>query len=155
MTWRGAETGMLSVADLAELRALSSRYAIAADERDLAALQSCFTNDGLIRMRSGGDRVQEYRGSAGLAEIVALLGKFRLTLHEVSTWSLVGPNPQPTAVVYGSAHHISERDDAISDFVMHIRYCDRYARNGGGSWCFKQRDARSLFTERRTVRLPL
>jgi hypothetical protein len=136
------------------LRRLSDAYASAVDRRDLAALCDCFAPDGRLVLLSGSREPREYPGHDGLADVMTELGRFELTLHHVSTCSIVFDGAQPHGVVAGVAHHVSARDEGASDLVLQMRYEDTYGRGADMRWRFSERLAHVLFSERRAVRLP-
>jgi hypothetical protein len=53
---------------------------------------------------------------------------------------------------YCIGHHLTPADDGRhDDYVMAIRYIDRYGRDDGGSWRFARREVRRQFTRTETV----
>jgi ketosteroid isomerase-like protein len=139
------------------LRRLSDAYATAVDARDLAALRACFLPDGRLVLLSGSRPPREYRGRAGLADVIDELAQFQLTQHHVCTCmvALANGGDDARGTVTGVAHHISRsagRD--APDLVLQMRYEDAYRRDASGQWRFAERRARVLFSELRSVRLP-
>lgn len=143
-----------STSDELALRRLADAYAVAVDRRDLAALRSCFAPDGRLVLLSGSREPREYRGHDGLAEVMTQLERFELTLHHVTTCSVVVDEAQARGSVAGVAHHVSLLEDGASDLVLQMRYEDTYHRDGDGRWRFAERLAHVLFSERRAVQLP-
>jgi SnoaL-like domain len=138
-----------------ELARLPDAYAAAVDARDAEALCACFAPMGrLVVIGAGAERKQEYVGREGVHQVIALLERFALTVHHVTTRHLVADGARGRGIVACVAHHIAVRDGQASDLAMHVRYEDEYVRIGECAWCFELRVARVLFTERRQVRVP-
>jgi hypothetical protein len=145
------------VADaMPEPSSLLAAYAAAVDGRDLEALRRLFLPDATLAVRRGDGAPEVHEGHAGLADVIAMLGAFEATLHEVSSVLVEidedGAGASGTSVCV--AHHVRGREGReAEDLVLHGRYTDRFAREGESAWRFAYRELRVLWTEKRLVRL--
>jgi ketosteroid isomerase-like protein len=133
-------------------------YAAAVDGRDLEALRRLFLPDATLAVRRGDAAPEVHEGHAGLADVIAMLGAFEATLHEVSSVIVEidkdGAGASGTSVCV--AHHVRRREGEgreAEDLILHGRYTDRFARDGKGAWRFASRELHVLWTEKRPVRL--
>ncbi|MFT3864710.1 MAG: nuclear transport factor 2 family protein [Solirubrobacterales bacterium] len=114
-----------------------------------------------------------HEGHAGLAEVIAMLGTFERTLHEVSSVlvEVDAGGTEATGTAVCVAHHVRRvegggradgdqaggrreaRSREAEDLVLHGRYEDRFARDEEGTWRFASRELHVLWTEKGSVRL--
>jgi len=140
---------------------LAAAYAAAVDRRDLEALRSLFLPDAVLSVRRGAS-TERFEGHAGLAEVVATLGAFASTLHEVASVhvDLAADELSAHGTAVCVAHHVRRPDESSTatprdaeDLVLCGRYTDRYVRDRSGPWRFAARELHVLWTEKRRVRL--
>ncbi|MCA2188118.1 nuclear transport factor 2 family protein [Nonomuraea cavernae] len=146
----------LEAADVAGLADLVSRYALYADERDIAGLTGLFTGDGVLVLPDPPRELEPVLTRTGPEEIgraVSALDGFVLTFHALCGQVFdVGPEPgTATGRVACVAHHLAERDGGPSDLVWHLRYLDAY-RQEAGAWRIIRRAIRIDWIETRPVR---
>lgn len=131
------------------LRDLAHRYAWAVDRRDAAAFVPLFTADGAVR--GHGENPIDYTGPERLGAMMADLGMFERTMHNVFNQlferSAVG---EVTGVTYCIASHLLPGDTPVL-VDMAIWYHDRYVETAG-AWKFAERRLEILWTENRPVR---
>jgi hypothetical protein len=162
----------LGLADRLELRELVDAYAMAADHGDGDWFRTLWLPDARLTVHEGGSPAEAtFTGLDALARIPALLGRYALTLHVVAN-HLCRTDPESdggaaTGEAYCLAHHVSappseaevdaeaEAEDdrgEQDDYVMAIRYVDRYGRDGDGRWRFATREVRRQWTKHEPVR---
>lgn len=133
----------------ADLRALSERYAAAADDGDADAFAAAFAADGRLAVWYPGDGdapSTDLRGTEALAAVPGRLAeRFDATFHLLGQSTFAGP----TGLVHCVAHHLSRATG--TDLVMFLRYRDRYAQDDGGAWRIAERLGRVGWTETRSV----
>ncbi len=131
------------------LRDLAHRYAWAVDRRQGGELAALFTPDGAVR--GFGDNPIDYTGPARLGEMMADLGMFERTMHNVFNQLFeVDEDGAVTGLTYCIASHILPGEDPVC-VDMAIWYHDRYARHDG-QWKFAERRLEMLWIENRPVR---
>jgi len=140
------------VDDEAALRALSARYASAADRRDVAAFLTIFDEEARLRVfdpSSSATPRTDRRGRDALAAIPKALERYASTFHLVGNALYDVTGDEATGEVYCLAHHLSAEH---TDHVMLIRYGDRY-RKVEGRWLIVDRRVQVDWRETRpTVR---
>lgn len=153
--------------DRLELRDLVEAYAHHVDRRASQAAGDLFTTDGVLRIFNRGTEapVRERTGRAEIASAMEGLSRYDVTLHVVANHRVdfdqppVGGAPSTArGEAYCLAHHVRDvdRPDGTrgpSDYVMHIRYLDQYARTDEG-WRIAVRELQLEFTEDRPVSGP-
>ncbi|MBE3011814.1 nuclear transport factor 2 family protein [Microbispora sp. NEAU-D428] len=146
----------VTAADAAALTDLVARYALYADERDIARLTGLFTPDGVLVLpdppRALGP-VLIRTGHEEIAAAMTALESLTTTFHALAG-QVFDPGPEPgtaTGAVACVAHHLSERADGPSDLVWHLRYADTYRRHDG-AWRIARREVRIDWIETRPVR---
>ncbi|GIH71343.1 nuclear transport factor 2 family protein [Sphaerimonospora thailandensis] len=147
---------MLSGDDRTELADLVARYALLADERDIAALTGLFTGDGVLVLPDPPGTLEPVivrRGHEEIAGAMSALGAMALTFHALAGQVFdAGPEPgSAVGRVACVAHHLSERAGGPSDLVWHLRYADDYRREGG-AWRIARRAVRIDWIETGPVR---
>ena len=147
--------------DRLALRDLVEAYAHHVDRREPDAAAELFTPDGVLRIFNRGtdEPVRQRAGRADIATAMAGLDRYDVTLHVVANHRVAFDGADAaTGEAYCLAHHVRdvERPDGTtgpSDYVMHIRYLDRYARTDEG-WRIEERHLQLEFTEERPVSGP-
>lgn len=125
-------------------RELVEAYACAVDHRDAEALGALFDPDAVLTTPSG-----ELRGRTAIAGVPARhIQRYRVT-HHLLGGQILGPgtcDTEATGTVECTAHHVYELNGIERVYVMHIRYHDRYRRDGDG-WVFTDRRLELLWDE--------
>jgi SnoaL-like protein len=138
------------------LRELVDAYAMAVDRRDEAWFRSLWLPDARLTTHAGdGPPEGDMRGVDAIARVTTLIARFPMTLHVVAN-HLCRPAGSAGGDVLGEAyclgHHLTPTDDGRhDDYVMAIRYIDRYGRDDGGTWRFARREVRRQWTRHETV----
>lgn len=132
-------------ADRAALRHLVDSYAVGCDRRDIDILRSCFAAGAVFTVHRP-DKPSTMVAPHDLDRIPTGLGRYDQTFHFVGNHRVELAGDEATGEAYCIAHHLTGTDD----FVMHIRYEDRYRRTAEG-WRIAQRDLRLLWTSNETV----
>jgi hypothetical protein len=138
------------VSDVLELKDLACRYAKAVDGRDATGLCALFVEDGLL------DGSGYYaKGHEAFAKIPPMLSKrYEATFHAVLNHTLTLHGDEAEGEVYALSHHLRrEKDDSLVDYVMVMRYRDRYVRQDG-AWRFAHRHILLDWTETRPASPP-
>lgn len=133
-----------------DLRQPSIRYALGADRRDVDLFLSAFADGTVLRVfdPATADTPASTRDTPErLANVIERLGTYDATFHLLGQSAYDGE----TGEVYCVAHHLKRSDG--TDFVMYIRYRDRYTRTGSG-WRIAARDVLVDWTETRRVMDP-
>jgi hypothetical protein len=128
------------VSDTDEMRALVQRYSRAADERDLAALESLFHPDATI------DGV---RGPSTLAEWLATMHApraFPTSMHVLGDPLIDIDEAAGTARMdtYGIVYQLGDAKAGQGDLTMGVRYLDELVRLDG-RWVIRARVARTIW----------
>lgn len=132
-----------------QLRDLAHRYAWAVDRRQGAELAALFTLEGAIRGYA--PNPIDYTGPARLAAMMADLGMFERTMHNVFNQLFEqDEHGQVTGMTYCVASHLLPGDEPVL-VDMAIWYHDTYARQQG-QWKFAERRLEMLWVENRPVR---
>jgi hypothetical protein len=128
------EARVLRLEALEEIRQLASRYALALDSRDVAAMAACFVDD--VRTLHGG--VGRQAQEAWFDEV---LRPFRTTFHLIGNHVIdLVDEDHATGIVYCRPEH--EVDDLW--VVMPLQYWDRYERRDG-RWYFRSRQVHVFY----------
>lgn len=146
----------ISLGDLADrlsIRELVDAYASCADTRNAAGQMALFTEDTvfIVYMDSrAAEPSYTLKGRAALAPVFDNLNIYHATMHfnGQSTVELAGE--QATGLTYCVAHHVSVEDGQRTLMVAHIRYLDRFAKQGG-AWLFAERTLMVDWTETRPM----
>lgn len=137
---------MTAADDLLALRHLVDTYAIGCDRRDIDLLRACFVEGGTNTVHWLDREPTTMTAPADLERIPTGLARYDQTLHFVGNHRVELAGDEATGDVYCLAHHVTGKDD----FVMHIRYEDRYVRTPDG-WRIATRDLRLLWTANQPV----
>lgn len=131
------------------LRDLACRYAWAVDRRDAGEIAALFTADGAVR--GYGENPIDYTGPERLAAMMADLGMFERTMHNVFNQLFErGPDGAVTGMTYCIASHLLPGAEPML-VDMAIWYHDRYAEDAG-QWKFAERRLEVLWTETRPAK---
>lgn len=132
-----------------QLRDLAHRYAWAVDRRQGAELAALFTPDGAIR--GFPPNPIDYTGPARLQAMMADLGMFERTMHNVFNQLFeADERGQVTGMTYCIASHLMPGAEPVL-VDMAIWYHDSYALHDG-TWRFAERRLEMLWVENRPVR---
>lgn len=143
--------------DRLALQDLVAAYATCVDSDDPASAAALFVPDGELRIFERGVEtpVRERIGQEAIASAMAGLDRYHTTLHVVANHSVAIEDDAAEGVTYCLAHHIHdvpgpEGTTLPYDYVMHIRYLDRFVRAFDG-WRIAQRHLVVEFTEDRPI----
>jgi hypothetical protein len=146
--------------DRLALRDLVEAYAFRVDSDDPGSAASLFAPDGELRIYNVGEPepVRERIGRDAIATAMAGLSRYDRTMHVVANHAVEIDGDTATGHTYCLAHHVRdvEGPDGVTapfDYVMHLRYLDRYERLDEG-WRIAQRHLQVEFTEDRPVAGP-
>lgn len=132
-------------ADRVALRHLVETYAAGCDRRDLSLLLQVFVDGAEMHVHRPG-KPSTMTAPADLERIPRGLARYDRTLHVLANHFVQLDGDEATGDLYCSAHHLT----GTEDFVMHIRYEDRYRRTPDG-WRIARRDLQLLWTTTETV----
>jgi hypothetical protein len=146
----------VTVEDRLALRELVDAYALAVDQRDETWFRSLWLPDARLTTHAGDGPPQgDMQGVDAISRVTTLIARYPLTLHVVANHvcRLDGHDPgAATGEAYCIGHHLTPTDDGRhDDYVMAIRYIDRYGRDDGGAWRFATREVRRQWTRHETV----
>jgi hypothetical protein len=133
-------------ADRLDLRSLVEAYAFGCDRRDVELLRSCFVDGATIVVHWPNREPATMTAPHDLEQIPTGLARFDQTLHVVANHRAQLDGDAGTGEAYCFAHHLTGKDD----YVMAIRYEDRYDRTADG-WRIATRDVRILWTANQAV----
>jgi hypothetical protein len=135
--------------DLREIRDLALRYAQGVDRRDADKLGGVFIEEGLID--GSGYRSD---GREQIMKIPRMMNKrFVATFHSVQNHLIDLNGDEATGEVYAISHHLQRTEEGgLVDYVMIMRYHDRYVRRPEG-WRFAHRHILVDWTETRPAEL--
>lgn len=146
--------------DRLALRDLVEGYAFCVDSDDPGSAARLFAPDGELRIFHAGqaEPVRERIGREAIATAMAGLSRYDRTMHVVANHAVEIDGDTATGHTYCLAHHVrdvewSDGTTAPSDYVMHIRYLDRYERLDEG-WRIAQRHLQVESIEDRPVTGP-
>jgi hypothetical protein len=152
--------GQAYLLDRLALRDLVEAYAFRVDSDDPASAAELFAPEGALRIFDAGqaEPVRERIGREAIATAMGGLSRYDRTLHVVANQAVEIDGDTATGHTYCLAHHLRdvEGPDGVTapfDYVMHIRYLDRYVRLDEG-WRIAQRHLQVEFTEDRAVSGP-
>ncbi len=144
--------------DLAALRDLAVRYAMAVDDGDGRAFAELFAGGAALHMFRPGDSAEPSVDLAGTDRLREVPGRLREqyaeTMHFVGQSSYQVHGDRASGRVYCLAHHLEATPHGGVDHLMHIRYADEYRRDDTGTWRFASRVGRIPWTETRAVDAP-
>lgn len=138
--------------DRRAIRALVDDYARMADRIDNVGLAALFTPDGVLRIceRGNPEPVRMRTGRAEIAEAITGLSRYVVTMHLVANHYVELAGDAATGESYCRASHVRPveggPDGALENYVMNIRYLDRYVRLDEG-WRIAERELQVEWTE--------
>ena len=137
-----------------ELRSLAEQYARGVDRHDdVDGFVALFLPDATITIHDPSESTEprELRGTERLARIPEVIQRYAKTFHMLgqSTYSI--GERECTGEVYCIAHHLTPDVHGGTNYVMYIRYEDRYRPDADGVWKFVQRRLRVDWTETRAA----
>ena len=138
--------------DRVAIRRIVEDYARCADRIDNEGLAALFAPDGVLRIceRGNPEPVRMRTGRAEIAEAIKGLSRYEVTMHLVGNHYAEIDGDTATAESYCRACHIRPveggPEGARENYVMNIRYLDRYVRLPEG-WRIAQRELQVEWTE--------
>jgi hypothetical protein len=143
--------------DRLALQDLVAAYAHCVDSDDPGSAAGLFTRDGELRIfeRGRDEPVRERIGHDAIASAMEGLRRYQATLHVVANQMVTIEGDTAEGETYCLAHHIHDVDGPEGaplphDYVMHIRYLDRFTRALDG-WRIARRHLVVEFTEDRPI----
>lgn len=129
---------------------------MAVDRRDEAWFRSLWLPDARLTTHAGdGPPEGDMQGVEAIARVTTRIARYPLTLHVVANhlcWPVDGDPDAATGEAYCVAHHLTPTDDGRhDDYVMAIRYLDRYRRDATATWRFAHREVRRQWTHHTPV----
>lgn len=135
--------------DRAAIHDLLIRYARSVDEKDIAAVQACFTPEA------------SYKGSLGegpAAAVLSTLGerwsRYKQTIHFLASPLIEIDGARAESDSRALVYHRYESEGEERDFVVSVRYIDELRRHDGDAWLIQQRVATVEWQRVDTVILP-
>ena len=126
--------------DLEELKALTQRYARAADDRDIDALTSLFHPQATVDGARGAQTIDEWlegmKGPRAFPTSMHLLGPPVIELTEGAEEGRMD--------TYAVVHQLGDTKAGQGDMTLGIRYLDEVCRHDG-RWVVKARVAKTLW----------
>lgn len=137
----------------AALRGVAERYAQGVDRRDRDTFLSAFHPDATLRVRGASgteDSSSEMRGHEKIGRVTDVIARYPKTYHVLgqSTYEIDGESA--AGEVYCIAHHLTPDRHGGTNYVMYIRYDDRYRRDEG-AWRIESRRVIVDWTELRAA----
>jgi len=133
-------TAVPPAGDHEELRSLLQRYARAADDRDIDALEALFHPAAEVTGARGTQTLDEW--------LTGLRGPrvFATSMHVIADPLItLGPGPEEAVVdAYAVVHQLSDPASETADLTLGIRYLDDVVRHEG-RWVILRRTARTLW----------
>ena len=128
------------VGDHEELRALVQRYARAADDRDVEALEALFHPAAEVTGARGAQTLDEWlttmRGPRAFPTSMHIIADPLITL---------GPGPDEAVIdAYAVVYQLSDASSEAGDLTLGIRYLDDVIRHEG-RWIIRRRTARTIW----------
>lgn len=137
-----------------ELHAVAVRYACGVDRRDPDLFVSAFCEGATLVVHRPGeepDAGARRSGTGELRDVTEMIKRYTATIHLVGQGLYEVDGDRASGEVYCIAHHIRRRDGEGTDYVMFIRYRDRYARRADRSWGIVERHLWCDWTETRPI----
>ena len=116
------------------LRRLVEAYATAVDHREPVVAASCFLPAGRLTVADA----PALEGRDASVGALGRLERYDVTAHILGHSDHVVDGDRATGESWCRAHHVYEEDGVRRDWVMAIRYLDRYVRVDGG-WQIEDR----------------
>jgi ketosteroid isomerase-like protein len=122
------------VADRMEIRDLVTRYAVAVDRKDWAAVRACFTDDATC------DYAWFQGDVTTVLELIERgLSRFESTMHLVGNHLAEVDGDAASAETYTLCHHRFRAPEGAIDRIAALRYLDGLVRTPQG-WRIRRRD---------------
>lgn len=119
----------------ADLEALSRRYAAAADHRDRDALLAVFAPDASMLVERPGREPGTLTGHGEIERVIDIVARWPRTAHLIAQGLYIVAGNSAVGEIYCTANHFRRGGESGGhNHVMHIRYLDKYALDGGGRW---------------------
>ena len=136
-----------------ELRALAEKYARGVDRREVDTFVALFHDDAVILIHDPSESTEprEIQGIERLAKIPEVIKRYPKTFHLLGQSTYDIGDDEATGEVYCVAHHLTPDVHGGTNFVMYIRYEDRYRPDADGAWKFAERRLRVDWTETRAA----
>jgi hypothetical protein len=140
---------MSAIEDLSAIQRLSAVYAAAVDHRDSDAFVSVFHPDAELTVFGPDADAPNFtrHGHAELGEIPRLIARYPKTFHFIGQQLTEMAGDEATGEVYCMARHLTPDVHGGTDFVMFIRYLDRYRRGDDQQWRIAERQVRIQWTD--------
>jgi hypothetical protein len=137
------------VEDLIAIQQLSLRYASAVDRRDSDAFVAVFHPDAELTVYGPDADTPNFtrHGHGDLGEIPRLIRRYPKTFHFIGNQLIDITGDEATGEVYCMARHLTPDAHGGTDFVMFIRYIDRYRRGEDQVWRMSERQVRIHWTD--------
>jgi uncharacterized protein (TIGR02246 family) len=128
------EAAVRDLLDRDALRRLVQAYATAVDHRELAVAAGCFLPEGRLTVGDG----SPLEGRDAIVAALGRLERYEVTAHVLGHSNHVVDGDRATGESWCRAHHVYAEGGVRRDWVMAIRYVDRYVRAAGG-WHIEDR----------------
>lgn len=144
--------GAMEAEDRHAIRRVVDDYARCADRIDNEGLAALFAPDGVLRIceRGNPEPVRQRNGRAEISAAIKGLSRYDVTMHLVSNHYVEIDGDTATGESYCRASHIRPveggADGARENYVMNIRYLDRFVRLSEG-WRIAERELQVEWTE--------
>ena len=142
-------------AEAIALRRVVDCYGMTVDRRDADGFVALFEPDAVLQVFYGPESAgpsSESRGHGDLRAIPTGVGdRFAKTFHFVGNHVCDVSGEEATGEAYCLAHHMNDSPVGGTDYVMAIRYQDRYRHGPDGTWRFAHRKVLVDWTELRTT----
>ena len=135
---------------------LAKRYAAGADRRDGELYASAFARDGRLLVRRGEGAEMHLHPIVGhddLRQVPGRLDRYARTFHVLGQATYGEDADGVFGEVYCIAHHLTVRESGAENYVMYIRYQDRYVTEDG-EWRIGERRLALDWTETRPAHEP-
>ena len=120
-----------------ELQDLTTQYGRGVDHRDFELLRSVFTQDArlaIVSREPGAEPSMDVRGRESVVDAMRGIRRYPVTTHFVGRQHVEVDGERAAGETYCIAYHLHDVDGRTFNYVMSIRYQDRYAsKTGAGS----------------------
>ena len=124
-----------------ELQDLTTQYGRGVDHRDFELLRSVFTQDArlaIVSREPGAEPSMDVRGRESVVDAMRGIRRYPVTTHFVGRQHVEVDGERAAGETYCIAYHLHDVDGRTFNYVMSIRYQDRYAVEDG-RWKFSER----------------
>jgi hypothetical protein len=140
--------------DRLALQDLATNYARGVDRIDLELLETLFTPDARVAVHHGDpsktDPTYEMKGRDEILAGIKSIDRYRATTHFVGQQHAVVEGDHAQGETYCIAHHLHQDEGVSMNYVMSVRYQDRFERREG-RWQFVERVLATDWHENRAV----